>query len=49
MPISSQLAPTLQKVTFVKMRFLAVCTALAAATALTGCSQLAGSGEGRRR
>ncbi|GAA3374158.1 extracellular solute-binding protein [Streptomyces racemochromogenes] len=29
-----------------KMRFLAVCTALAAATALTGCGQSAGSGGG---
>lgn len=32
-----------QKVTLVKMRFLAVCTVLAAATALTGCSRMAGS------
>uniref|UniRef100_A0AAU2K4J7 Extracellular solute-binding protein n=1 Tax=Streptomyces sp. NBC_00049 TaxID=2903617 RepID=A0AAU2K4J7_9ACTN len=31
------------------MRFLAVCTALAAATALTGCSQLAGSGGGPQK
>ncbi|WP_374103606.1 extracellular solute-binding protein [Streptomyces sp. ISL-86] len=32
-----------------KMRFLAVCTALAAATALTGCSQLAGSAAGSEK
>ncbi|MFI6147047.1 extracellular solute-binding protein [Streptomyces sp. NPDC051109] len=32
-----------------KMRFLAVCTALAAATALTGCSQLAGSAAGEQK
>ncbi|KMO95434.1 extracellular solute-binding protein [Streptomyces roseus] len=32
-----------------KMRFLAVCTALAAATALTGCSQLAGSAGGAQK
>ncbi|WP_053691646.1 extracellular solute-binding protein [Streptomyces sp. WM6372] len=32
-----------------KMRFLAVCTALAAATALTGCSQLAGSAAGTQK
>lgn len=38
-----------QKVTFVKIRFLAVCTALAAATALTGCSQLAGSTAGSEK
>ncbi|MCX5192943.1 extracellular solute-binding protein [Streptomyces sp. NBC_00249] len=31
------------------MRFLAVCTALAAATALTGCGQLAGSGGGSEK
>ncbi|MCX4695572.1 extracellular solute-binding protein [Streptomyces sp. NBC_01408] len=31
------------------MRFLALCTALAAATALTGCSQLAGSGGGPQK
>ncbi|KOU22134.1 sugar transporter [Streptomyces sp. WM6372] len=31
------------------MRFLAVCTALAAATALTGCSQLAGSAAGTQK
>ncbi|WCD89912.1 Maltose/maltodextrin-binding protein [Streptomyces xanthophaeus] len=38
-----------QKVTFVKMRFLALCTALAAATALTGCSQFGGSEEGSKK
>ncbi|MFG2994926.1 extracellular solute-binding protein [Streptomyces sp. NPDC048340] len=32
-----------------KMRFIAVCTALAAATALTGCSQLAGSAGGPQK
>ncbi|MFD9407379.1 extracellular solute-binding protein [Streptomyces sp. NPDC059989] len=32
-----------------KMRFLAVCTALAAATALTGCSPLAASGGGAQK
>ncbi|MFJ4779934.1 extracellular solute-binding protein [Streptomyces sp. NPDC088762] len=32
-----------------KMRFLAVCTALAAATALTGCSPLAGQGGGTQK
>ncbi|MEV6953625.1 extracellular solute-binding protein [Streptomyces sp. NPDC051183] len=31
------------------MRFIAVCTALAAATALTGCSQLAGSAGGPQK
>ncbi|MBT2477462.1 extracellular solute-binding protein [Streptomyces sp. ISL-94] len=31
------------------MRFLAVCTALAAATTLTGCSQLAGQGGGTQK
>ncbi|GGZ62244.1 lipoprotein [Streptomyces subrutilus] len=32
-----------------KIRFLAACTALAAATALTGCSQLAGSADGPQK
>ncbi|MFF4319587.1 extracellular solute-binding protein [Streptomyces sp. NPDC001568] len=32
-----------------KMRFLAVCTALAAATALTGCSLVGGSAEGSEK
>lgn len=36
-------------VTFVKKRFLAVCTALAAATALTGCGRLGGSAEGPQK
>lgn len=39
----------LQKVTFVKMRFLALCTALAAATALTGCSLLGGAEGGKQK
>ncbi len=38
-----------QKVTLLKMRFLAVCTALAAATALTGCGQSADQAAGRQK
>lgn len=47
MPISSHLRST-PKVTFVKMRYLAVPTAIVAATVLTACGLLPGSGGGTK-